>query len=392
MSDLAFWDILVGNNNFTPPDGWPEGMLRSDVNNSAREMMRALRAWYEQPEFQDLFTDKSQTPTRGDTLAQRLTPDTIQLNTGVSEDTKFQVGTRVLLMIDGGAFYGHIKDPIVSGPPTQFDVELDTESEIPNPSDPITGFYVWLGVGRTMGSGAYAFPVASPTPNDSGNAYDFQIGTGDDQVSTNGMLDLGTVATHPIGITPGESPEEVPTVDLLQEIAYISPTRQTFLADPFDLWDDAGSAMDVETAIPNLYALAFPVIPTGNETFVVTGNFLFELTDMNKNSALSILLRMYVNSAGIINVAPTPHADLFWIGAAQATADSVDDFPAGFLSVQMAPFFVTPTAGFQWGVSYEVVSSLGAPIDTTGDLTCFSGDVARAPNVYTYVAMERKFS
>ena len=46
MADLDTWDVAAANNNSAPPDGWPEGMQYSAVNNSARENMAALaRFW-----------------------------------------------------------------------------------------------------------------------------------------------------------------------------------------------------------------------------------------------------------------------------------------------------------------------------------------------------------
>jgi hypothetical protein len=37
------WDVVAANNNAAPPDGWPENMNYSAVNNSAREMMSAIK-------------------------------------------------------------------------------------------------------------------------------------------------------------------------------------------------------------------------------------------------------------------------------------------------------------------------------------------------------------
>lgn len=42
MSDVLTWSTTANSNNSTPPDGFPEGMFPSQVNNSAREMMAAL--------------------------------------------------------------------------------------------------------------------------------------------------------------------------------------------------------------------------------------------------------------------------------------------------------------------------------------------------------------
>lgn len=46
-ANVSQWSTTAANNNDTPPDGWPENMSRSAVNNAAREMMAAIAAWYQ---------------------------------------------------------------------------------------------------------------------------------------------------------------------------------------------------------------------------------------------------------------------------------------------------------------------------------------------------------
>lgn len=48
---LKSYSTTPGSNNSAPPDGWPEGMLPSAVNNSAREMMARLAEWYQDAEW-----------------------------------------------------------------------------------------------------------------------------------------------------------------------------------------------------------------------------------------------------------------------------------------------------------------------------------------------------
>lgn len=43
MAELHEWDVAAANNNSAPPDGFPENMNYSAVNNSAREVMAVLR-------------------------------------------------------------------------------------------------------------------------------------------------------------------------------------------------------------------------------------------------------------------------------------------------------------------------------------------------------------
>lgn len=51
MSDIGddtVWSETAASNNSSPPDGWPEGMAPSGVNNSAREGMAALKRFWNQ--------------------------------------------------------------------------------------------------------------------------------------------------------------------------------------------------------------------------------------------------------------------------------------------------------------------------------------------------------
>ena len=56
---LGRWSTTAGNNNATPPDGWPEGQAPSTINDCARENMAAIRT-----AFNDLqYFDQDFTPT-----------------------------------------------------------------------------------------------------------------------------------------------------------------------------------------------------------------------------------------------------------------------------------------------------------------------------------------
>lgn len=50
---LKLYSTTPGNNNSAPPDGWPEGMAPSAVNNAARQMMAQLAEWYRDAEWID---------------------------------------------------------------------------------------------------------------------------------------------------------------------------------------------------------------------------------------------------------------------------------------------------------------------------------------------------
>lgn len=47
MSDIDQWSDTAGGNNAPAPDGFPEGMPPSAVNDSTREVMAAIKRWYD---------------------------------------------------------------------------------------------------------------------------------------------------------------------------------------------------------------------------------------------------------------------------------------------------------------------------------------------------------
>lgn len=46
MSDVSTWSITAASNNSASPDGFPEGMPPSALNDSAREVMAAVARYY----------------------------------------------------------------------------------------------------------------------------------------------------------------------------------------------------------------------------------------------------------------------------------------------------------------------------------------------------------
>lgn len=51
MSDIDRWATNAAGNNMSPPNGWPEGMSPAMVNDAAREMMAAIRRWFNDAEW-----------------------------------------------------------------------------------------------------------------------------------------------------------------------------------------------------------------------------------------------------------------------------------------------------------------------------------------------------
>lgn len=60
MADISTWSPTAAGNNFAVPDGFPEGMKRSDINNCMREYKAAIRRGFEDSQF----FNYGDTPTR----------------------------------------------------------------------------------------------------------------------------------------------------------------------------------------------------------------------------------------------------------------------------------------------------------------------------------------
>jgi hypothetical protein len=63
--DIDRWQRTASGNSTTAPDGFPEGMTRQDVNDSAREVMAAAKRFYDSPDFRNPFRNFTLTRTTG---------------------------------------------------------------------------------------------------------------------------------------------------------------------------------------------------------------------------------------------------------------------------------------------------------------------------------------
>lgn len=107
MSKVGSWSTTAGNNNATPPDGWPEGQAPSTVNDCAREMMAAIRTLAADAQYIDL----NNTPSY---------KSATQFSLATADATNFEVGRR-LKLFDTTTLYG----TIISISATQVQVRLD---------------------------------------------------------------------------------------------------------------------------------------------------------------------------------------------------------------------------------------------------------------------------
>ena len=116
MSTIKNWSTTAGNNNSASPDGFPENMAPSGVNDSAREVMASVRAQWEQAEWFDY----------GDAVARNS--GTVLSLTGTHTAT-YAIGRRLRLRNQGGStMYGTISDVTLTGAATQVTVAVDSGS------------------------------------------------------------------------------------------------------------------------------------------------------------------------------------------------------------------------------------------------------------------------
>lgn len=110
MAELGSWDTSAGGNGFAVPDGFPEGMNYSDVNDAAREIMAVLAREFKDRSGALVSTGSSNTysitsnRTLGSYAAgQRFTFRANFSNTGASTLNVSSLGTKAICRADGSA-------------------------------------------------------------------------------------------------------------------------------------------------------------------------------------------------------------------------------------------------------------------------------------------------
>lgn len=82
MTGIELWSTTAADNDSAAPNGWPEGMPPSGVNDTGRQMMAAVREWYETAEWINL----GHTPTYIGATSFSVTGD---------QTTTYQIGRRI---------------------------------------------------------------------------------------------------------------------------------------------------------------------------------------------------------------------------------------------------------------------------------------------------------
>lgn len=112
MAAISTWSTTAASNNQATPDGFPEGMAPSSLNDTCRELMASLRTWYQDSQW----IDWGHTPTR--------VSDT-QFSVSTDQTAVYTVGRRVR-MVGATTGYGSISASSYGAPNTTVTVTWDS--------------------------------------------------------------------------------------------------------------------------------------------------------------------------------------------------------------------------------------------------------------------------
>ena len=134
MSKVKTWSTTAASNNAASPDGWPENMPPSGVNNSAREMMAEIREVWNDKEWFELGSGT------GTSNATRASTTSITIAADVT--STYHVGRRVKIYgANTGTIYGKIATTTYSAPNTTVSFTLDSGTIHSSDTTP----RVWVG-------------------------------------------------------------------------------------------------------------------------------------------------------------------------------------------------------------------------------------------------------
>jgi len=155
MSDIERWSSTASSNNAAPPDGFPENMARSDVNNSARELMAATRRMWDDPDWKN--------PVYGYSVAQGSSTSVVIQ--GVDASGLFNENQKVRVRCASSASaYAFVASVSYSSPDTTVTLDgFDTlgtpspSTTVPLDANGIDVYFLGGGVNNNHGIGRGAF-------------------------------------------------------------------------------------------------------------------------------------------------------------------------------------------------------------------------------------------
>jgi hypothetical protein len=174
MADIKNWSGVDDDNSEASPNGFPEGMARSGVNDSARAMMGAIRDFYAAAEWVTVYvtTGDAWTATKNGDAQMIIEPaDGQNTNLSSTGENRFPDSSRVRLSANGTPpyQYGFVSSTSYADPDSFVNVTIDDGAVITAGTNTVE-----IGVVRDL---------------------------------------LTKTAYYPTGATTGQTPPEVPTID-----------------------------------------------------------------------------------------------------------------------------------------------------------------------------------
>ncbi|TDI54933.1 MAG: hypothetical protein E2O95_00590 [Acidobacteria bacterium] len=206
MADVKNWSAVANDNSETSPNGWPEGMARSGVNDSARENMAATRKDYAAGEWIKVYVTTGNSWTASDNTPTTiiLVPDDAQVtDLSTAGENRFPSGSRAKFTGGASPQFGFVVSSSFSTPNTIITITVDDGSDLDTSTNSIeiskmrdalekTAYYP---TGTTTGQ----FPPQVPTIDDLGDGalLDQGDGNGFDADTVDGLhaADLVTGAS-----------------------------------------------------------------------------------------------------------------------------------------------------------------------------------------------------
>lgn len=121
MAGISKYSKTAASNNAAAPDGFPENMRPSEVNDSGRQVMADIRTWYEDAEWLRIGEN-------GNTNAFSISyvSATVFKFTSTDRRTLCPVNRRVKAGVGAGTVYGTVTDSSLSASDTQITVSWDS--------------------------------------------------------------------------------------------------------------------------------------------------------------------------------------------------------------------------------------------------------------------------
>lgn len=159
MSKIGRWSTTAANNNSASPDGFPENMAPSGVNNSEREVMAQVKTWHDDAEWRDLnenYTVAYASATTFTIAGVDLTSlypanrrvkcvDATDLY-GYVSSSAFATNTTVTVVLDSGSLSASLTEVFVGIDPTN--KSLPQSVPYKDVAETVTGNWIYSGTPR----------------------------------------------------------------------------------------------------------------------------------------------------------------------------------------------------------------------------------------------------